>query len=129
MSKFNSNPSLLCLLFAIHTGTLSAASLPDAVSGIDEVMPKVCRILELERNLYSAIVATGKKPDQLLGLSESDPDPKVQQVIRITKEIQTTKNEANVELAKVKTLVLTLNPEDQVIFNRQLLQRGKECLK
>ena len=113
----------------IQAGISNAGSLPDAMKGIDEVVPKMCRILELERSMYSVIRESGQSTEQFFARSDTDPDPKVQQVIKITKEIQTTKNEITLAFGKLKALVASLKPEDQASFKQQFGLKANQCSK
>ena len=130
MRRFQSTRRfLLCLLLGVQAGISSAVNLPEAIKGIDEVVPKMCRMLELERNMYSVIHESGQSPEQFFARSDTDPDPKVQQVIKITKEIQSTKGEMIVAFSKLKAVAATLKPEDQASFKQQFELQAKKCSK
>jgi hypothetical protein len=120
---------LLCILFGVQAGISNAANLPDAIKGIDEVVPKMCRMLELERSMYSVIRESGQSPEQFFARPDTDPDPKVQQVIKISKEIQITKNEMTVAFSKLKAVVAALKPEEQASFKQQFELQAKKCSK
>jgi hypothetical protein len=120
---------LLCLLLLVCTGISNAGSLPDAIKGIDEVVPKLCRMLELEKSMYSVIRETGQTPETFFARSDTDPDPKVQKVMKITKEIKITKGEVSMAFGRLKALVATLKPDEQANFKQQFELKAKQCLK
>jgi hypothetical protein len=117
----------LVLTAALVLTTAHAGSLQEAIQIREELAPVLCRLRTLERDMRAIIQASGQTPHAFFARSSDDPDPRVQQAMAITREIQALGDDNAKALKRARELVASLSPADRDTLADISRQASERC--
>jgi chromosome segregation ATPase len=88
-----------------------AEPVDDAIKARESLSSSICRLLRLEQQLHLEIKESGQTPQEFFARKADDPDPRVQRVMQLTKEIDDVSKVNLPALRRAKELS-ALTPEE-----------------
>jgi len=115
-------------LFVARTASAGPDGFQEALSIWKEQLPAFCQLLALEREMVAVIKESGQAPKEFLSRSADDPDPRVQQVMKITREVEVVSRAQAAKTQRLEGVVATLTEKERQEFQRAQRTQLNRCL-